>query len=1287
MVTFQDVLRQVRRYAEEASPEEVRSLLDGLMEVQVLSRDYYQLLAQEGDFEDLIRRISLPIWQNWDVCNSNIQLLLHRLQSYRDSEDLCDDSSTMQGICEELPELLDDLCYEDDWSLSAMQDIPLEFPEHLEDLCHEEDLSAYFPGDLLNLPDECFSPIAGDDSLDIDIHEIIQSLSEGQEGYSVDTATVPPSPAESEQVEQETNDGNSSNAKRGLPSYMTSGDPMTAKCSRRDSAVPRGPRTRKSRDRKHGLRKTCDHKSPVSSDKTVVTAAAPGIVRLDPCTVPQILQVFVPTSGGPSFQVIQTFATVPPQMVNIPVSNAVGSGGPTYVLVPSPAVVPRPLVMPQSPVAGTVVPPNLTVTTPLGSSLDSANKSSSCASVPSLSPETVAGAVVPPDLTITTITPSSPSDSATKSLSCASVPSLSPETEVLSSKVSKSPTSQVPPNSDIPRHVKEYIESAKSLMRDVCKNMTSETGVPFESLYVDVGVVRRQLQVNMKRNVKRCLEKQLVMLGDGDRRRATLGRRQIFEEGVGQRRIGASIALLGKSGAGKTAFIHRLCLDWADGSLPRFDFLFLLEGRALNVPRAEFSLRNLLFDISASFRLSQDSDVGFNVEIIFGHILRHPQRVLIIFDNCDDFRDCECFLQSPATSASKEDYSAKQLFSGLFQRKLLAGCTLLLAGRPKEVLNPLLGKVDRILELRGFSPTEVEIYVSRYFARSPCHDQALKRLQEGSYALRLCSNPFLCQSVCYLLDRQAGKRALPSTLTGLLEAVTYHRLCTTDLGKKRGMESWRQNVVQLCRAAWEGMKVYNSQLPLQSELSPDEQHALVAGGGILLPFTRQYDKEELKPSECGYRFDHLLTQSFLAAMHLALSQEVSSRALVAQFGGQTRKRKLPAAWLDAMNQFAMGLIFQKKALFLDCFVNAEGMTKSRGTAAKQAAVSAYLKKLRACELSPAKLLELCHCIFEVGDAKLATFLNKSLPCQLSFSGAQLEPPDVFVLHQLLILNPKRSFSLNLQDTGISICGLRELLGLKCISSFRASIGDVISLWEDLQKTNEEALLKSTVSKFTINPLKVTRLSHLNELALLLQIYREKRLPSCDSSQSDPILDNDSFSIPAVRSLQRLDLELGAQNGPSGFSKLVKCLPDLQWLQHLDLEDNKIGDSGAEMLAEVLPKLTSLEMLNLSQNCIGDGGVAKLAPALPSLPSLLYLSLYSNLFGDSGAQNLASVLPQMKSLADLDVKYNKFSDSGAMELSESMRSCPWIKTIGMWNHFIPHGVLERLRQQDSRIRIL
>ncbi|KAJ8253948.1 hypothetical protein COCON_G00205600 [Conger conger] len=1211
MVPFQDILCQVRRCVEEASLEEVQSLLEELMEVQVLSRDYYLSLVQESDSEDLVRRISLPVWQNWDVCRASIQPLLHRPPPCGASQSPSTDGSKMREMAFEY------------------------LPEYMDDPLHEEDLSAIFPQDL-----ECFSPIPCDDSFDID--NIIQSLFEGQEGYSSDAATIPTSPAKSEPVEQETN-SNSSILKRGLPAYLTSGHPKKAKRQRR---VPPGPRTSKSRARKHRPQKNCESKSPVSPEE-VVTTASPGMVRLSPCTVPQFLQVpvFMPAPpGGPSFQV--TFTTGPPQMVNIPVANTLGPGGPTYVLVPSPAVAPSPQFMPQSPVAGTVVPPDLAVSTPLSSSSDSANKV----------------------------------------LSLASVSAQSPVKEVPSCKGSKSPTSKVLPDPEIPKCVEQYIKTGKSLMRKMCSSVTTETSVPFESRYVDVSPAKRQLQVNIRRSAKRCLEKELVVLGDGDRKRATVERGRVFEEGPGQRCGGASIALLGKSGAGKTAFIRRLCLDWAHGGLPRFDFLFLLEGRALNVLQGGFSLRNLLFNISANPKLSEDSDVDSNVDAIFRHILGHPQKVLIMLDGFDDFGDCDGLLQSPATSVFRDDYSAKQLFSGLFLKKILAGCTLLVAARPKEVLNQLLGKVDRIFDLPGFSPAEVELYASRYFEGSPCHDRALKRLQEGGYALRLCANPFLCESVCFLLDRQDGKKPLPSTLTGLFEAVTYHRLCTIGREQeKEGLESWRANVSKLCRVAWGGMKSYTSQLPLQNELSPAEQHALAGAGGILTPYARWHGKEE--PIGRGYGFDHMLSQSFLAALHLALSQDMSSRAMVTQMGGQPRKRKLPADWTDTMHRLTMALLFQKRALFRGCFLGAEGRAGGRNVAAKRAAVTARLKGLSTSELSPAKLLELCHCVFETGDTKLTSCLNKSLPCQLSFSGARLDPPDVFILHGLLILSTKRSISLNLQETGINVSGLRELLGLKCVSSFRASIGDVITLWGDLKKTNAEALLRDTVSKFTINPFKATRLSHIDDLALLIQIHREKKLPFCDSSQSEPIPDNDSFSVPAVQNLRRLDFDLGAQNGPMGFLKLVKILPDLQWLQHLDLEDNKIADSGAEILAAVLPALSSLEMLNLSQNCIGDAGVAKLAPALPSLPALLCLSLYSNLIGDCGAENLATVLPQMKSLTDLDIKYNKFSNSGAMKLSESMRSCPLMKSIGMWNHFIPHGVLERLNQQDSRIRML
>ncbi|KAG9334915.1 hypothetical protein JZ751_006312 [Albula glossodonta] len=1085
-----------------------------------------------------------------------------------------------------------------------MQEVPMDLQDDIldslesledEDLLQGDLLRDLFSEDLSDLERDCFSPAPSEPALEDGILDnIIKSLFEGHQGYLCDEAAVPASPSRPEQVSKEVKSEDTSLGKRGLSAHVTPEDQTKAK--RRRRAPPRsGPKIAKVRRRKPNLRQTSECEKSVSTEtpaKGLVTITAPpGLVQLS-LHVP----IFTPANGGSSFQVIQAFTAMPQQVINIPVSNGMSPGGPTYVLVPSPSLTPSSQVMPRSPAAGTVVPPDQVVSAPVTSSSDSANKA----------------------------WPSAP-------VSCPS-----PQTEVPPCTGSTSSTPQGPPDPEKPKCVEEYIETAKSLMRDSCKITATETGADLEMLYVDVGLVQRQVQVKTGRNANKCLEKELVVLGDCDRRRAAVPRGRVFEDEAGQRRptCGRSIALLGKSGAGKTAFVRRLCLDWANGALPRFDFLFLLEGRSLNVPLANHSLKSLLFNLSVAVPPCSDSDT--DTDNVFRHVLGSPQRVLIIFDGFDDFRDYDSLLQSPATNQTKDGHSVKQLFSGLFQKKLLAGCTLLIAARPKEVLNQFLGKVDRILEVPGFTPEEIELYASRYFTDSSCRDRALKKLSESGYAFSLCSNPFICRSVCFLLEHQDASKALPSTLTGLWQAVTHQQLCAigreeegAGKGERVGEEPW-VFFPKLCRAAWTGVKSHNSVLSTSELKMGQEMTATTEGGGILAPHIR-WDGEGKGP-EAGYGFTHLLPQAFLAALHLSQSPDVSDRTMLAQMAGQPRKRRLQADWLESMCRFTVGLLFQKRVLFQDWFPNS-GASRGRGTAAKKTEVTAHLKRQKPCELSPGKLLELCHCVYETGDPKLGKRLVKSLPENLSFSGTPLDPPDVFVLRRLLLnaKSAKRSFSLDLQETGINVPGLKELLGLKCISSFRASIGDMIRLWEELQQQNAEVLLRDTVAKFTINPFKATQLSHVDDLTQLVQIYREKKLPICNPGQSESILDKDSFNIPAMKNLQRLDFELGAQNGPVGFSKLLKILPDLRWLQHLDLEDLKIGDSEAEKLAEVLPALSSLEMLNL----------------------------YSNLIGDGGAENLATVLPQMMSLTDLE----------------------------MWNHFIPHSVLERLKQRDSRIRTL
>ncbi|XDV13294.1 hypothetical protein PO909_001731 [Leuciscus waleckii] len=91
MVPFEDVLFQVRK-ALQVSPGLVHNLLRELHEADVFSTKYYQSLYKDGEVEEqrlcevvcndgeyLARRLSLPIWQNWDISQGILDSALRKL--------------------------------------------------------------------------------------------------------------------------------------------------------------------------------------------------------------------------------------------------------------------------------------------------------------------------------------------------------------------------------------------------------------------------------------------------------------------------------------------------------------------------------------------------------------------------------------------------------------------------------------------------------------------------------------------------------------------------------------------------------------------------------------------------------------------------------------------------------------------------------------------------------------------------------------------------------------------------------------------------------------------------------------------------------------------------------------------------------------------------------------------------------------------------------------------------------------------------------------------------------
>lgn len=560
--------------------------------------------------------------------------------------------------------------------------------------------------------------------------------------------------------------------------------------------------------------------------------------------------------------------------------------------------------------------------------------------------------------------------------------------------------------------VEDYIQELKSHLRETCSTM--QGGLRMDSHYIETQLVQRKLIIQTGKNANKCLEKELVVLSDSEQKKAMVDRSHVFQNcGSKTKRL---VTVLGKAGSGKTTFVQRLALDWSTGGLPQFQFVFILNCKVLNLTRPSYSLKSLLFALSAVA-------VCKNSDAVFKHVLSNPQKVLIVFDSFDDIKDLEGLLQSCATSVTDNNYSVRQLFSGLFQKKILSGCTLLMATRPKDVLNQLLRKVDSILELRCFSAEDIELYISKYFPDASKQEGPLKKIQSQKYVFSLCSNPALCQFTCFLLEHQdTGGYTLPSTLTDLCQRVLDQHLQLN--AKDQGSQ---QDISQLGIMAWEGFKTYSCLLGQDEEISKE-----LSDYGLSCEILKSHSpREEPGKNQVTY-FANLFIQNLLGALFLVQSNEVNDKTLVAQTMLHHRKRKAHGEWQDVLQRFIMGLLYQKTTAHC-CKLQSPSDSK-----AKKKAVEAHLENLKPGQLTPSRLLELFHCVYESRNNKLAKCLVKNLPDSLSFCRAQLTSSDVYVLWQVLqhAMALKRTFSIDLQDTCIPLSGLKELVALGCVTSFR-----------------------------------------------------------------------------------------------------------------------------------------------------------------------------------------------------------------------------------------------------------
>lgn len=144
--------------------------------------------------------------------------------------------------------------------------------------------------------------------------------------------------------------------------------------------------------------------------------------------------------------------------------------------------------------------------------------------------------------------------------------------------------------------------------------------------------------------------------------------------------------------------------------------------------------------------------------------------------------------------------------------------------------------------------------------------------------------------------------------------------------------------------------------------------------------------------------------------------------------------------LELTQRFAFGILTEKvETLRVGAQASLKDMLVSR-----QTLVTKHLEDLSHADLNPAQLLEACHYDYEVsvihdkaGGTRSGAAVEK-LPEVLALRGVPLNPLDAYVVRHVLERARREvpSFCLDVEDSGIQISGLKSLVGLSNVNTYR-----------------------------------------------------------------------------------------------------------------------------------------------------------------------------------------------------------------------------------------------------------
>ncbi|XP_036963487.1 NLR family, CARD domain containing 5 isoform X4 [Acanthopagrus latus] len=663
---------------------------------------------------------------------------------------------------------------------------------------------------------------------------------------------------------------------------------------------------------------------------------------------------------------------------------------------------------------------------------------------------------------------------------------------------------------------------------------------------------------------------------------------------------GKVTVLVGQSGSGKTLLMSVLGQQWARGlgPVPSYFLFVLLEFRQLNLLSRPLSLSELLF---RHYLLPKGGD--YEKRAIMDYLLSNPEQSCWVLDGYDEFHR-----KLPRQEVKKKQLDPEKplpvedLISGLWNRQLLPGCTVMVTCRARDVID-FEGLSDKVGQLREWDCHDIKEYVHNYFkANRSVGEQAADLILSTPHLLAMSSLPARCNICCICLDylllegRDAtrartreipevvmlggggsrgenhalsgdqgggmmmdtvnGTAQLPSTLTqayltvlGAFLSRDPERRGRTDTPNTMTpqestvwlLSQYRSELCELSQLAWKGVE--SSQILFMEEDISQGVLKFSINTGLLTQVEVRREDGTLVNSYC---FIHLTVQEFFAALRIMTSRDVSDAKLKKTFSLKTRwmtKSDQRTVFTDSLYLYVCGLASQNCTQALVEIARTAG---KNWVHKRQALVLKLLDNLCHNNLTGPKVLELCHCVQESQDRKLAQKVVETR-ATLELRNIRLLPNDIDAL--AFVVNSKDDHDIGL-DFGA--CSME----LDCLD----------------------------------------------------------------------------------------------------------VLPRCQYIHFLCFHSRKYGDKFAEKLSSILPKFTTLRKLEFCGSSLTAAGAASLASALQNCPHITEINLSDNNLKDPGIKHIADVCTKLPSLASLMLGRNNSSLKAVDYLIRTMSSCLNIQHI-------------------------